>query len=41
MHIFLYIHYPYFVCHCTEYKLLAINLCYRRKLHPTLRYSNS
>ena len=32
MHIFLYIHFPYFMCHCTEDKLLG----YRRKIHPTL-----
>jgi len=32
MHIFLYIHSPYFMCHCTEDKLLG----YRRKIHPTL-----
>jgi len=31
MHIFLYIHSPYFVCPCTEDKLLG----YRRKIHPT------
>jgi len=24
MHMFLYIHSPYFMCHCTEYKLLAL-----------------
>jgi len=32
MHIFLYIHFPCFMCHCTEDKLLG----YRRKIHPTL-----
>jgi len=24
MHVFLYIHSPYFMCHCTEYNLLAL-----------------
>jgi len=26
MHIFLYIHSPYFMCHCTGYKLLALQV---------------
>ena len=26
MHIFLYIHSPYFMCHCTEYKLSALQV---------------
>jgi len=31
-HVFHYVHSPYFMCHCTEDKLLG----YRRKIHPTL-----
>ena len=26
MHVFLYIHSPYFMCHCTEYNLLALQV---------------
>jgi len=26
MHILLYIHSPYFMCHCTEYNLLALQV---------------
>jgi len=26
MHIFLYIHSPYFMCHCTECRLLALQV---------------
>jgi len=26
MHVFLYIHSPYFMCHCTEYKLLVLQV---------------
>jgi len=28
MHIFLYIHSSYFMCQCTEYKLLELQLSY-------------
>jgi len=26
MHVLLYIHSPYFMCHCTEHKLLALQV---------------
>jgi len=26
MHVLLYIHSPYFMCHCTEYNLLALQV---------------
>jgi len=41
MHAF-YIHYAYFMCHCTEYKLVQRSkLGYRRKINSTLRHNSS
>jgi len=40
MHVFLYIHSPYFMCHCTI-NYWRPKLAYRRKIHATLRYSSS
>ena len=39
--IFLCIHSPYFICHCAEYKLLAIQVRISEKIYSTLRHSSS
>jgi len=41
MHVFLYILSPYFMCHCTEYNLLAlqVRLSEENTVHRTLRYT--
>jgi len=44
MHIFLYIHSTYFMCHCTEYKPLALQVRLSEEKYTqrsTLRYSSS
>ena len=39
--IFFYIHSPYFMCRCTEYKLLALQVRISEKVYSTLRHSSS
>jgi len=39
--IFFYMHSPYFMCHCTEYKLQALQVRISEENKPTLRQSSS
>jgi len=39
--IFFYIHSPYFMCHCTEYQLLPLQVRILEKIHSTLPHSSS
>jgi len=39
--IFFYTHSPYFMCHCTEYKLSALQVGISEEINATLRHSNS
>jgi len=39
--IFFYTHSPYFMCHCTEYKLLALQVEIPEENNSTPRHSNS
>jgi len=41
MHLFFYTRCLYFMCHCSEYKLSALQVEYPKKIYSTLRHSST